>query len=1363
MDNQQNSKGTAFFMQGMLVLSALLVAFGFAAGQWVSEGTEWVFFLGRFHPVVLHLPIGLFCGLLILVLLNVFSKTKASTFACDILLGLTTVSASLAAGVGFCLASEGGYAVDLLDDHKLLGTLFTLAILVAALLRSRGLAAGKLSHGVGQLLALFVAAATMVITGHHGGSLTHGSTYLTDYAPEWLPLVPKETVPEKSAALAGDLTEIHSVMGIFEANCFKCHGPEKQKGNYRMDDSEILFAGGESGSPAIVPGRAMESYLAELITLPRHDDDAMPPEGKAELSDSEILQVLRWINEGAELNEMPKPSVELADVEPVEMVEPKSVPEAVAPSIAEPAEAEVFLASGELGSDLDYITHIQPLFEEYCIRCHGPEKQKAKVRIDTLNPDMLNGIDGDEWKHVLDAINSGEMPEEDEKQPTVEERRTMVEWLTDELHEAKEYKKGKLAPVIRRLNKDQYTNTLKELLGVDVEFGKNLPPEALSEEGFQNNGEVLTMSSLLVEYYIQIAREALEKAIVTEAPPEVHRFKVSFGDGIRETGGRFALGYKSASLAYKDFVTEALPIEGKPFDVEAFKFGVSSPFNVKNKKNSIDDVFYVDFRGSSKDRYSVLGDGISMVSALPHVEKAASKWHGPSPNLKVVMRDFPTEGNFVMRVEASRTESLSIPSSFIYYSDQKPLVSYSQLSGLKTGESAIVIDAKKPFEDNRLAIESDYVRFGHSSGKGAARARYKFDTNVRRGLYQLDVVFASEESRPIDIMIDNNELTGVLTQITGGWRAEDLKSYSVGVVQLNKGKHDIQFARSDGPIPHINSLVLTPIESTKEIAAALRSSGTIDAKSDEYPYIRAFMGSRTDDGMEYRTFDESKSLKGAFGQRETLEFHGRLENLPLPVIDQNDTTSLANMALMGLWNDNIAPSYKQQANPVTIHSIEFEGPYLESWPTQSHNEIFIDSSNKSNRPVYAREILSHFMSKAYRRVATDEEVDRVWNFWNETYPTAESFEHSIKESLIIVLCSPNFLYLVEPDQKAGALSDFELASRLSYFLWNGMPDDELFHLAANGKLRDQLDAQVTRMLKDDRAWSFIDSFTKQWLDVASIDRVEISVDLYPKYNRFVKSDMIDETLHFVREVLVSDLPLLNFIDSEFAMLNQNLAQFYGIEGVQGSEFRRVAVDKSLQRGGLISQGSFLVGHSSGDDSHPIKRGVWLIEKILDDPPPPAPPNVPQIDRENPELMKLTMKEQLEIHRDSDSCRDCHKKIDPWGVAFEGYDAVGLLRERVRKQDSDGKFYEVDMMTSSELEDGSQLNGIADLKLYLAEKREADVIRAVTKHLLSYAIGRSLTFADEEAIDTIVAQSQTDGGKMQTLLKSVISSPLFLNR
>ncbi|MDP4879448.1 MAG: c-type cytochrome, partial [Opitutales bacterium] len=391
---KQNGR-SAFLLNGILVISTLLLAAGFGLGQWASDSGDWILFLGRFHPVILHLPIGIFTGFLFVFLINTFSKKEASAVASDMLLGLTALSGALAAAAGFCLASEGGFDAELLWEHKMQGTVFAVAILLATLLRVRGLRAGRDIYGIGSLLALAVAGVFMVLAGHHGGSLTHGTTYLTKYAPDWFPGAAEEA-PEVDAevVLAEESAEAFSIMEIFEANCFKCHGPEKQKGDYRMDDPASLFAGGESGLPAIVPGKPMESFLVELITLPRNHDDAMPPEGKSELTDAEILQVIHWVTEGAILGGEASPAVAVESAEEVE--EPAKVVESAVEAATEPAAPKVFLASTDIGSDLDYITQVKPLFETYCIRCHGPKKQKAEVRVDNLDPDMTNGHDGDE-------------------------------------------------------------------------------------------------------------------------------------------------------------------------------------------------------------------------------------------------------------------------------------------------------------------------------------------------------------------------------------------------------------------------------------------------------------------------------------------------------------------------------------------------------------------------------------------------------------------------------------------------------------------------------------------------------------------------------------------------------------------------------------------------------------------------------------------------------------------------------------------------------------------------------------------------------------------------------------------------------
>ena len=228
--------------------------------------------------------------------------------------------------------------------------------------------------------------------------------------------------------------------------------------------------------------------------------------------------------------------------------------------------------------------------------------------------------------------------------------------------------------------------------------------------------------------------------------------------------------------------------------------------------------------------------------------------------------------------------------------------------------------------------------------------------------------------------------------------------------------------------------------------------------------------------------------------------------------------------------------------------------------------------------------------------------------------------------------------------------------------------DRLFSLAKTGVLRDPkvLGAEVDRMIADKRAWQFTDEFLGAWLYLDAMDRVAVNADYHPNFTDHLKTQMRDETRHFFMEILRDDLSATNLIDSDFLMLNETMARHYGIEGTWGSTFRRVTLDQSSPRGGLPTQASLLMGNSTGADSHPIKRAVWVRKRLLDDPPPPPPANVPELDTENPELAALSVREQLRVHRQEESCASCHKDIDPWGVAFEHFDAVGQWRDEIRK-------------------------------------------------------------------------------------------------
>lgn len=518
---------------------------------------------------------------------------------------------------------------------------------------------------------------------------------------------------------------------------------------------------------------------------------------------------------------------------------------------------------------------------------------------------------------------------------------------------------------------------------------------------------------------------------------------------------------------------------------------------------------------------------------------------------------------------------------------------------------------------------------------------------------------------------------------------------------------------------------------------------------DENPSLLAFAGSRTDDGMDYKALDAPIEVDVPFGESQVYEFTGRLENLPIPMGSDEVSGELANILTFGVWNNHLVKESSLNGPPLLIKSVEFEAPYFPTWPPESHTKIFFDSPSKNTPEVYAKEVIEKFMTRAFRRNLQPEELDRYLAFWASIYPEFNSFEDSIKEVLVAVLCSPNFIYINQPNESDN--DEFHLASQLSYFLWNTPPDKKLLELASKKKLYKTLSAQIDRMIDSPKIDNLIVQFAYEWLRLDRHKNMDVDVESYQDYTRFVKEDMFYETYEFIKYILKNDLSILNFIDSDFAMLNQNLAEFYGIEGVKGNAFRPVKLTKRYTRGGLLSQGSFLTGHSDGVQAHAIKRGVWIKEKILGDPPPPPPPNVPELDPEKPGFENLTLKEQLFLHRNKVSCMDCHRKIDPYGVVFENYDASGRHRLTFNGEAID---------SNSILPDGTEVTGIQGIKEYILQHKSQDFVKSLVKNLFAYATGRNYSFKDEQEINTIIKKVIRDDYKFRTVIEEIVLSPSF---
>jgi cytochrome c553 len=394
-----------------------------------------------------------------------------------------------------------------------------------------------------------------------------------------------------------------------------------------------------------------------------------------------------------------------------------------------------------------------------------------------------------------------------------------------------------------------------------------------------------------------------------------------------------------------------------------------------------------------------------------------------------------------------------------------------------------------------------------------------------------------------------------------------------------------------------------------------------------------------------------------------------------------------------------------------------------------------------------------FATRAYRRPATDDEVKRLLRFVQLAREQGDSPEVGIKLALQAVLISPHFLFRIEKDpEKDDFIGQYELATRLSYFLWSSTPDDELFKLAKEGKLRDDktLEAQIKRMLKDNKARALAENFGGQWLNVRSLSSFSPDPKKFPTWNASLRQAMLRETELFFHHVMTEDKSVLDFIDSDYTFVNAQLAKHYGLKDVKGEHFQKVSL-KGTPRGGVLTQASVLAVTSNPTRTSPVKRGKWILENILGTPPPPPAPDAGEL---NEAAVKGgTLRQQMEAHRKNPACANCHARMDPLGFGFENFDAVGAWR------DKDGK---ADVDPSGVLPDGATFKGPAELRKVLLKKKDL-FVRCLADKLLTYATGRGTERSDRCFVEKIASQTAKNDYKFTSLVLEVVRSDAFQKR
>lgn len=461
---------------------------------------------------------------------------------------------------------------------------------------------------------------------------------------------------------------------------------------------------------------------------------------------------------------------------------------------------------------------------------------------------------------------------------------------------------------------------------------------------------------------------------------------------------------------------------------------------------------------------------------------------------------------------------------------------------------------------------------------------------------------------------------------------------------------------------------------------------------------------------------------------------------------------------VGFTNDYYQPNDpkpSQRDRNLAVDWLEVEGPLGPRTLPASHTRIVTTPGSLDHWDRPMAEVLGAFASRAFRRPATKAEVDGLVALTQKVKSRRGPVEEGVRLGVTAILASPSFLFRVEPST-AGvrALNAYEVATRLSYFLWSTMPDSRLFELSKSGKLTDPkvLDAEVDRMLLDPKAAALAENFAMQWLELRKLAAATPDPSLFPSFDDRLRSDMAEETQRFFRTMVSEDRSVLEFLDADWTILNGPLAKLYGISGIEGREFRRVKLSGS-DRGGILTHASVLTVTSNPNRTSPVKRGKWVLENLLGSPPPPPPPGAGTLAEAGDAVRGKTVRERLELHRKDPNCASCHARMDPIGFGLESFDPIG----RRRAQDEGAPIDDAGVLT-----DGTRFKGPAELRRILLG-RKSDFVRCLSEKLMTYALGRGPTSDDAQTLDRITATLSKNDYRFSVLIKAIVRSDAFLKR
>lgn len=972
--------------------------------------------------------------------------------------------------------------------------------------------------------------------------------------------------------------------------------------------------------------------------------------------------------------------------------------------------------AGEADLERRFAKNVKPFMENYCLSCHDAETAKAEFNMSPYTSMSAVTKDFGHWELVLERLQAGEMPPKKAKQqPTEGERKELINWIQSLRKMEAAKNAGDPGPVLaRRLSNAEYDNTIRDLTGVNIRPTREFPVDPANQAGFDNTGESLTMSPALLKKYLQAAREVSEHLLLTQeglsfAPHPV----ITDTDRDKYCVLRIVDFYKRQPTDYADYFQAAWRYKNR------FAFGKSRATLAETAAESKVSAKYLNTVWTALNQKETVGPIAklqTMFNALPAPVKRME-----APDLRkgcVEMRDF------VVTIR----EKI------------KPDVRNLSAPGLNPSAQALVLWKDREWASNRRKYDPAFLQpvgmefedpevYGppppKRRGRNPAPKKVTKDENLTvpadaKEREPYEAAFARFASIFPDAFVVSERARAFMDP-------EEEKANGNKGRLLSAGFHSMTgYFRDDGPL---------------------------------YDMILDEAGQKELDRL-WNEFDLVSSVPQRM-HKSTLWFERTdsrfISEAEFDFARPEDKDSTSEAKVKKLAELYYAKCVRAGASEKALAAVK-----------EHFQRVWADISRVEAQAVAAEPkhlaSLQTIAERAYRRPLTSGERESIIAFYKELRgQEGSSHEEAIRDSLASILMSPNFLYRVDlaPEgRKTRALSDYEIASRLSYFLWSSAPDEALLAKAASGELHKPrvIAAEARRMLKDEKARGFATEFLANWLDFRRFEEWNaVDRERFPQFDAELRQAMFEEPVRFFLDTVSENRSAFDFLYGKHTFVNPALARHYGMPEVKGGSNTWVRVNnaRDYERGGLLPMAVFLTKNAPGLRTSPVKRGYWVVRRVLGERIPPPPPTVPELPNDEAKLGNMTLREALAHHRDNAACAGCHARFDSYGLVFEDFGPIG---ER-RTKDFGGK--PVD--TKAAFADGSEVDGVEGLRAFLKEEREGDFLETLCRQLLSYGLGRTLILSDDSTIREMRGKLAANNFRFNTLVESIVTSPQFLNK